>query len=156
MRLLNYKVWTQVCLHHEKKISHSITKIIRWESRSITFSICVADSHRSSPRKIQGGRQRCAASTGRGKRDTGWQRGKQPQWVRACGQEVATGQRGEGCRLVVWEQRQGVHDRGQEWAISGRGKRDAGSRACGSRSQGQESAISGDGVLREGVAPASA
>ena len=39
--LLIYKVRTQVCLHHEKKISRPITEIIRWESRPITEIFCV-------------------------------------------------------------------------------------------------------------------
>src|SRR5947199_6952848 len=54
----SYKVWMQVCLHHEKKISRRSYEIITWESRRSYVWFCVADSHQSSPPKIQGGRQR--------------------------------------------------------------------------------------------------
>ena len=48
----SYKVRTQVCLHHEKKISRRSYEIITWESRRSYVWFCVADSHQSSPRKI--------------------------------------------------------------------------------------------------------
>src|SRR5256885_16608608 len=56
--VLSYKVRTGVCLNHEKKISRRSSEIIMWESRRSSVWFCVADSNRSSPRKIQGGRQR--------------------------------------------------------------------------------------------------
>ena len=58
----------------------------------------------------------------------------------------------EGCRLAAREQPQRVHDRGQEWAISGRGKSDAGlragssSRQCATMERNQRSQGQGRGV----------
>ena len=69
--LLNYKVRTQICLHHEKKISRRITKIKRWESRRITIWFYVADGHWSSPRKIQGGHRRAASGVRAGGQSQG-------------------------------------------------------------------------------------
>jgi len=177
-----YKVWTWVCLHHEKfKVATGAlptAQPARGEGRGMPAGkegtapvgarLQAGGGHlwegderwrlamREQPQPGQDRRQESAIS-GRGKRDAGWRRVRSPsecmtagrKWLcgaagrgmPACEDGAApararpwtgmghVGQREEGCRLAAREQPQQMHGRGQEVAISGRCKRDAGLRA---------------------------